>query len=90
MIRPVWPLLAWFALLAAAGLCYPRRPRTSGALFIALGLFTTILVLVLSHGSLLAAVGAGVFWIGLGISYVVKYRRPDIREKHVEYWTAKA
>jgi hypothetical protein len=89
-VGPLWPLVAWLALVAAAGLCYPRRPRTAGALFIALGLLFTILVVVLNHGSLLASLGAGVFWIGLGASYLVKYRRPDAREKHVEYWTAKA
>ena len=86
----MWPFLAWLALMAAAGLCYPRRPRTAGALFIALGLLSTTLVLVFNHGSLLASLGAGVFWIGLGASYLVKYRRPDARAKHVEYWTAKA
>jgi hypothetical protein len=59
-------------------------------LFIALGLFTSILVFVFNRGSLLAALVPGIFWIGLGASYLVKYRRPDAREQHVEYWTAKA
>jgi hypothetical protein len=86
----MWPLLVWFALLTAAGLCYPRRPRTAGALFITLGVLSTILVSVLNHASLLASVVPGVFWLGLGASYLVKYRSPDAREKHVEYWTAKA
>ncbi|MEO8257052.1 MAG: hypothetical protein ABI868_06865 [Acidobacteriota bacterium] len=86
----MWPLLAWFALLAAAGLCYPRRPRTAGALFIALGLLTTTVVLVLNRGSLLTSVVPGVFWIGLGASYLVKYRAAAARKQHIDYWTAKA
>ena len=66
-IRRMW-LLAWLALAAVAGLCYPRRPRTAGVLFIVLGLFSTMLVLVFNDGNLLAALGAGAFWIGLGTS----------------------
>jgi hypothetical protein len=83
----MWTFLLWLALLAAAGLCYPRRPRTAGALFTVLGVLSIILCLV--HGGVLAQVG-GVFWIGLGTSYLVKYRRLDARERHVHYWTAKA
>jgi hypothetical protein len=33
---------------------------------------------------------SGLFSIGLGASYLIKYRKPDVRAKHVEYWTAKA
>jgi len=28
--------------------------------------------------------------IGIGTWYFIKYRNPDVRAKHVEYWTAKA
>ncbi|OLE85152.1 MAG: hypothetical protein AUF76_01520 [Acidobacteria bacterium 13_1_20CM_2_65_9] len=42
-IRAMWTGLFWFALLAAAGLCYPRRPRTAGALFIGLGFLSPFL-----------------------------------------------
>jgi len=33
----------WCALLAAAGLAFPRRPQLSGFLFIALGVWSVIL-----------------------------------------------
>jgi hypothetical protein len=82
----MWTFLLWLALFAAAGLCYPRRPRTAGALFIVLGVLSIILGLV--HGGVLAAIG-GVMWIAQGTSYLVKYRGLDAREQHVHYWTAK-
>jgi hypothetical protein len=31
----------------------------------------------------------GAFWIALGMWYLVKFRNPDARSKHVEYFTAK-
>ena len=85
----MWTLLLWFALLTAAGLCHPRRPRTSGALFIILGALSVALTLEQKSGNSLGALG-GVFWIGLGAWYLVKYHNPNVRAKHIEYWTAKA
>jgi hypothetical protein len=58
-------------------------------LFIALGLLSSLLVLILNHGSVFASLGTGVFWIGLGISFLVKYRTPDARLKHVQHWVGK-
>ncbi len=80
----MWAGIVWFALLMAAGLCHPRRPRTAAALFIMLGF-----PVVFSGGSPLVFLSSA-FWIGLGVSYLVKYRKPDARAKHLEYWTAKA
>jgi hypothetical protein len=85
----MWTFVIWLALLAAAGLCYPKRPRTAGAMFIALGLLATLLGFVYNDGRALASLGGGLLWIGLGTSYLVRYRTPDSREKHVHYWTAK-
>ena len=85
----MWPSFLWIVLLAVAGLCYPRRPRTAGALFLALGALSILMQFTHNAGNGLAAL-AGVFWIGLGVWYVVKFRNPDVRAKHVEYWTAKA
>jgi hypothetical protein len=85
----MWSGLLWIALIAAAGLCYPRRPRTAGVLFLALGVLSAALAFTHSPGNGLAPV-AGAFWIGLGVWYLVKFRHPDARAKHVEYWTAKA
>jgi hypothetical protein len=87
MIAAMWPLVLWFALLTAAGLSYPRRPRTSGALWVALGVQSLVLGSLYRAG--FATLG-GVYWIGLGAWYLVKYRNPDVRVKHVAYWTAKA
>jgi uncharacterized membrane protein HdeD (DUF308 family) len=89
IIRAVLPGILWFALLTAAGLCYPRRPRTAGMLWIMLGVLS--LILNLQHGPArwLAQV-PGILWIVLGIWYLVKYMNPEVRSKHVEYWTAKA
>ena len=69
--------IIWLILLAAAGICMPTRPRASGALFILLGVWSS--VLRLSAGSVrpvpwLAALAIGVFWIALGTRYLL--RRP--------------
>jgi hypothetical protein len=83
-------LFSWFALLMAAGLCYPRRPRLSGALFIALGGYSIVLRSLGSPGSGALAFAAGAFWIALGCSYLVRFREQAVRGAHVEYWTAKS
>ncbi len=80
----MWPGIVWVAHLMAAGLLYPRRPRTAAALFIMLGF-----PMVFWGGSPLVLLSSA-FWIGLGVLYLVKYRKPDARAKHVEYWTARA
>jgi hypothetical protein len=41
-----------------------------------------------SSGSGLGAIVAA-FWIGLGAWQVVKYHNPNVRARHVAYWTAK-
>jgi hypothetical protein len=89
IIAAMWPFLLWIAILAVAGLVYPRRPRTTAALFVVLGTLSIILAFTHNAGNHLGA-AAGVFWIVLGIWYLVKYRTPDARAKHVEYWTANA
>jgi hypothetical protein len=57
------------------------------ALWIMLG--TLSIVQSYSYGARLAGL-SGMFCIGIGIWYLLKYRDPEIRAKHVEYWTAKA
>jgi hypothetical protein len=85
----MWTGVLWFALLTAAGLCYPRRPRTAGILFMMVGALSLVPSRVDSSGSGLGAIVAA-FWIALGAWQVVKYHNPAVRAKHVEYWTAKA
>ena len=85
----MWTGLLWFALLAAAMLCYPRRPRTAGTLWIMLGVLSRSLNLQRNADSWLAPI-PGLFMIGMGTWYLIKYRSADVRAKHVEYWTARA
>jgi hypothetical protein len=68
----------WLILLAAAGIRMPARPRASGALFILLGIWSSVLRLA-ANGEVrpipwLAALGIGVFWSALGARYLL--RRP--------------
>jgi hypothetical protein len=76
-------------LLATGGLCYPRRPRTAGLLFIILGILSAFLAFQ-SGAATASAAFIGMTWASLGLGWIVKYRNPDVRVKHVEYWTAKA
>jgi hypothetical protein len=85
----MWTFFLWIVLLGGAGLSYPRRPRTAGCLFIATGILALVLTVTGKNGNGLITIPA-VFWIALGTWYLVKYRNPDARAKHVEYWTAKA
>lgn len=85
----MWSGLLWIVLIAAAGFCYPRRPRTSAALFLAVGVLSVFLMFTHNRGNNLAVV-AGPGWIALGVWYLVKFRTPEARAKHVAYWTEKA
>jgi len=53
-----------------------------------LGALSIILVFTNHSDNNFGAV-AGVFWIGLGVWYLLKFRTPHARAKHVDYWTAK-
>jgi hypothetical protein len=82
----------WLGLLAAAGLCFPRRPRLAGLLFVVLGVWSIVLrfVSLSSAGpaSIGVALGAGVVWFAVGLRQLLKYRDPDARAAHVRQWTA--
>ena len=84
----MWASLLWIVIIGIAGFCYPRRPRTTAALFVVLGALSIILVFTNHSDNNFGAV-AGVFWIGLGVWYLLKFRTPHARAKHVDYWTAK-
>ena len=68
--------VVWLLLLAAAGICMPRRPRTSGALFVLLGIWSSALRFSAGGAARpvpwIAALGIGVFWIALGTRYLLK------------------
>ena len=89
IIPPMWTFFLWIVLVCGAGLCYPRRPRTAGSLFIMAGALAILLTLARSQAISLMVL-PGIFWIGLGAWYLMKFRNPEIRAKHVHYWTAKA
>ena len=63
----MWQGMLWFALLTAAMLCYPRRPRTAGVLWITLGVLSLFLRYLHNPGSVLGAISAGAFFVGLGV-----------------------
>jgi hypothetical protein len=85
----MWTGLLWIALLAAAGLYYPRRPRLAGTFFIMLGALSAVLAFRAGAGSGTTTF-VGLTWGSLGLSWLMRFRNPDVRAKHVEYWTAKA
>jgi hypothetical protein len=74
----------WFVVFAAAGLCYPRQPRLTGILFVVLSVFPLV-----GNGNPLA-IASGGYCITQGLWLLYKFRDPDVRAKHVAYWTAKA
>jgi hypothetical protein len=78
----------WCALLTAAGLCYPRLPRVSGLLFIALGALSAVLRAASGPISGVPVLVAGSFWFVLGVGYLIKFRHPAVRAAHVAWWTA--
>jgi hypothetical protein len=63
--------VVWCALLAAAGLSFPRRPQVSGFLFIALGGWSVCLQLasrgIASPNSFFISLGVASIWFALGI-----------------------
>jgi hypothetical protein len=68
--------VVWCALLAAAGLSFPRRPHVSGFLFIALGGWSVCLQLanrgIASPNSLFISLGVASIWFALGIRQLTR------------------
>jgi hypothetical protein len=79
----------WCTVLTAAGLCYPRLPRVSGILFIALGALSAVLRAASGPISGVPVLVAGSFWFALGVAYLIKFRNPAVGAAHVSSWTAK-
>jgi hypothetical protein len=77
----------WCAVLTAAGLCYPRLPRVSGVLFIALGVLSAVLRAARGPISGVPVLVAGSFWFALGVGYLIRFRNPAVRAAHVSSWT---
>lgn len=70
----------WCLLLAAAGLCYPRRPRVTGVLFIAQGLG-----LILTAGK---PWPLALWSFAFGIGCLLKFRDRNVLAAHRAEWIA--
>jgi hypothetical protein len=86
--------IVWTALLTAACLVYPRRPRTAALLTVMLGVWTVVARLLQwsqprSPIGFWPAMALGAFWCALGVTGLVKFRRASARAAHIGYWTAK-
>jgi hypothetical protein len=85
----------WIALLTAALLVYPRRPRTAGALIALMGVWTFLLRYVhwgngrVTTGFWTASWMAA-FWLVIGVSWIVRFSNAERRTAHIGYWTAKS
>jgi hypothetical protein len=84
----MWILTGWLVLMGAGGLCYPRRPRTAGALFLAAGFFLFVLWAVGALGAnpplapaTSAALGLGTLW---------RFRDPQVRAAHLDEWVGRS
>jgi len=81
-------LTVWLAIVGAALLCYPRRPRTMGVLFVVAGALIFVVWAVGAIGNNLPIVAGTSAALGLGAIW--KFRDPDVRAKHVAEWTGKS
>ena len=86
--------VVWMALLTAALLVYPRRPRTAGVLIALMGAWTYLLRYLpwnnqrVTSGSWTTWWMAA-FWLGWGLIWIVRFSNAERRAAHIGYWTAK-
>ena len=85
----------WIALLTAALLVYPRRPRTAGALVALMGVWTFLLRYLQWNNERITtgfwtARWMGAFWLVWGTIWIVRFSNAERRALHVAYWTAKS
>ena len=81
-------LTVWLAIMGAGGLCFPRRPRTAGVLFLAAGGFMLAVWAEGAIGNNPPIIAATSAMLGFGMLW--KFRDPAIRASHVAEWTTKA
>jgi hypothetical protein len=82
--RAVLILTLWLALMGAGGLCYPRRPRTAGVLFVSAGGFMLVVWAMGAIGDqppFIAAISAA-----LGLGKIWQFRSPATRAAHRAEW----
>ena len=86
--RAMLVLTVWLTLMGAGGICYPRRPRASGILFVAAGAF---MLLVWAAGAIGGAPPiVAVTSAALGFGQLWKFRDASARAAHLVDWTRKA
>jgi hypothetical protein len=78
-------LTTWLAVMGAGGLCYPRRPRAAGVLFVLAGVFMFVVWAAGAIGNnppITAATS-----VALGFGQLWRFRDPTARAAHVAEWT---
>jgi hypothetical protein len=81
-------LTVWLGLMGLGGLCYPRRPRATGVLFVMAGGFMFIVWATGAIGDAPPVVAVTSAALGLGSLW--RFRDPAVRAEHVAEWTRKA
>jgi len=91
MLLEMWASLIWVALLTAALLIFPRRPRTSGLLFLALAAWSMLLRMMKQEHSPsgFSNLAGAVIWVAMGLRNLIKYRTAAARAAHQSYWSEK-
>jgi hypothetical protein len=81
----------YLVLIGVGGLCYPRRPRATGIVFMVLGasLLTAWTAGAIS-GNRDNILFAAASWIGLGGSFIRRFRTDARRRSHRAAWTGSA
>jgi hypothetical protein len=87
MIGAMSVLILFLTILGAAGLCYPRRPRLTGVLFMAAGGYLMTMTAV---GTIGGSPFFGATWVALGLGMLWRFRDPGVRAAHVAEWTAQS
>jgi hypothetical protein len=81
----------FLGMIGVGGLCYPRRPRATGAIFMAVGaaVCTAWAAGAIGgvRGNILFASGN---WLTCGAWILWKFRAPATRRAHVAAWTARS
>ncbi len=85
----------WIALLTAALLVYPRRPRTAGVLVALMGVWTFFLRHMRWDATRVTtgfwtAPWMAAFWLAWGLVWIVRFSNARRRAAHIDYWTAKS
>jgi hypothetical protein len=81
-------LTIWLAMMGTGALCYPRRPRTSGVLFLISGGFMLAVWVAGMIGD--APPVVAVTSLGLGLGNLWRFHDPIVRAAHVAEWRGRA